>query len=195
MRRDNSGFSLIELIAAMAVLAVASVAILHFLNTSTTHYQKTNSEVEVQYEAQIATNQITDLLIDARKGVRYTYNMSNLILSDAAIADLSVITSKEVTVYNDDVYYILTWNKDDKKLYYTDYTYDSSTGTWNLTTDKVLMAEYIENFSMDMTNTAENGVVRLKLTFKRDNEYEVTQNVTIRNKVNVNPATLAEVYG
>ena len=186
MKRDNSGFSLVEIIAALAVLAVASVAILQFLNTSTIHYQKENSEVEVQYEAQVATNQITDLLIDAKKGVKYAYNGSNLILSDADITNMSLMTSKELTIENDDVRYVLTWVKADKKLYYSDYTYDSLTSAWVLGTDTVLMAEYVENFSVDLTNTATNGVVRLKLLFKRDREYEITQNVTIRNKVSVN---------
>ena len=194
MRKDNSGFSLIEIVAALAILAIASVAILRFLNTSTIHYQKENGEVEVQYEAQVATNQITDLLIDALKGVKYTYNSSNMILSDADIANPATVTSKEITIYNDGVYYILTWDKADKKLYYTDYIYNASTSTWNLSTDKALMAEYIESFSVDMTNTSTNGVVRLKLLFKRDKEYEITQNVTIRNKVKVNAATIAEVY-
>lgn len=176
MRRDNSGYSLIEIIAALAVLAIASVAILQFLNISTTHYQKENSEVEVQYEAQVATNQITDLLIDAKSNVKYTYNGSNLITSDVGIPSGTTLTSKELIIDNK---YKLTWNEADKKLYYHD-------GTMAPTDADVLMAEYVENFSVDLTNTATNGVVRLKLLFKRDREYEITQNVTIRNKVSVN---------
>lgn len=194
MKKDNSGFSLIELVAAIAILAVASIAIFQFLNTSAIHYQKENSEVELQYEAQVATNQITDFLIDANKGVKYSYDASTAILSDADIADLSAVTSKEITIYNDGIYYVLTWKKADKKLYYTDYIYDVDTDTWNLRTDEGLMAENVEDFAVDMTNTDKNGVVRIKALFKRDREYEVTQNVTIRNKVKVNAATIADNY-
>lgn len=194
MKKNNLGFSLVELVASIAILAIASVAILHFLNTSTTHYQKENSEVDVQYEAQIAANQITDFLIDAQKGVRYTYDAANAVLSDADIPNLSAISSKEITIYNKDVYYVLTWKKADRTLRYSDYTYDAMTNTWSLRTNTALMAEYVEDFAVDMTNTEQNGIVRFKLLLKKDSEYEVTQNVTIRNKVKVNAATMADVY-
>ncbi len=194
MKKNNLGFSLVELVASIAILAIASVAILHFLNTSTTHYQKENSEVDVQYEAQIAANQITDFLIDAQKGVRYTYDATNAVLSDADIPNLSAISSKEITIYNKDVYYVLTWKKADRTLRYSDYTYNATTSTWSLRTNTVLMAEYVEDFAVDMTNTEQNGIVRFKLLLKKDSEYEVTQNVTIRNKVKVNAATMADIY-
>ena len=176
MRRDNSGYSLIEVIAALAVLAVASVAILQFINISTTHYQKENSEVEVQYEAQVTINQINDLLIDAKSNVKYTYNGGTLVTSDALIPAGVTLTSKEFLIDNT---YKIIWKAADKKLYYRD-------GTMATTDDDVLMAEYVESFSVDLTNTAENGLVRLKLLFKRDREYDLSQNVTIRNKVTVN---------
>lgn len=178
MEKNNSGFSLVELIASLAVLAVASTAIMAFMSVALKNYTRGNEEATVQYEAQIATNQITNMLIEAKKGVSYAVGSETAYtLSDGGTTS----DEKYLFIYNTDGYIRLRWNgaADEKKIYYTEY---DSTGV-AAAPGEVLLAEYVENMSVDLTNLANNHKVRIILDFKNDKEYNVSQYVTLRNAI------------
>ena len=61
----NIGFSLVELIISIAILAVVSTAVGGAMYVSSRSYSRGSSEVAVQEEAQVASNLICDWLIDA----------------------------------------------------------------------------------------------------------------------------------
>ena len=42
MRKNDKGFSLIELLVAMAIMAIISVALVGFIKAGSTNYRKTN---------------------------------------------------------------------------------------------------------------------------------------------------------
>ena len=64
-RKNNKGFSLVEVICAVAILGVTSTAIGSAMIVSTQNYQRGNAEVDVQKEAQATTNLVGNLLVDA----------------------------------------------------------------------------------------------------------------------------------
>ena len=64
MMRNNKGFSLIELLIALAILSVAGVAIAGFVMNTSHSYSQTNKEVKLQYEQQLAVNQIRDMIVE-----------------------------------------------------------------------------------------------------------------------------------
>lgn len=191
---NNAGYSLVEVIVALAIVSIAAAAIFEFAIVSSKQYQKETLEAEVQYEAQLVMNQIQDLLIDASEGVAYAYSTSDggaqaLILSDDEIGAGVAANFKYLTVYNDDKYYVLKWDAGQEKIFYSKYNAADSA----LEEDDALMAEFVHSFSVDISQLEENHSVRLNVTFDNDREYQVTQNVTLRNKVVVNkPAS--EVY-
>lgn len=193
IKDDNAGFSLVELLVAIAIFSIVSIAFFEFLTVAIKHYQKETMEVEIQYEAQLAVNQLQDLMIDAKKGVSYTVNGITGIKSDADIVAGTTVNSKEVTIYNTDRYYIVKWNAADRELVYSEYKLESD-GTWTEVADEQLMAEYISEFSVDLSLYDRNGSVGIDALFEKDREYRVTQNVKLRNQVSVN-ATLADLYG
>lgn len=86
---DNKGFSLVELVVVMAIMGFLGLAVAGFIGTSSNQYKYASKEVDLQYEAQIAMNQIGDLLIDAQKGVKY---------ENGAVSPVSVETSGENSV-------------------------------------------------------------------------------------------------
>lgn len=192
MKKNNSGFSLIELVVSIAILAIVSAAIFEFVMVAIKHYQKETREVELQYEAQLAMNQLQDLLIDATKGVSYTVNGSTLIQSDGDIAGVAV-TSKEITIYNTERYYVVTWKADQEKLFYSEYSRQAD-GTWKTEADAVLMADYVNRFSADLTFFERNNSIGLDILFDNDKDYRVMQNVKLRNQVTLN-ASRADLYG
>ena len=69
MVRNQKGFSLVELVITMALLAMVSLAVSGFLSTGSRSYVNTNREIQVQKEAQLSINQMTDIIIDVEKGV------------------------------------------------------------------------------------------------------------------------------
>ena len=88
--KNHFGFTLIELVVAFAILGVASLAIGGFFVSSSRSYASSSSETGLQYEAQMALNQIEGKLIDATLGVNYNlYNGShNFVEADKTVANL-----------------------------------------------------------------------------------------------------------
>ena len=68
----NKGFSLVELVCAMAILAVLGTAISGVMLVSINSYRNGNNEVNVQEEIQLVCNQISDFLIDSTAEVAFT---------------------------------------------------------------------------------------------------------------------------
>lgn len=69
--KNNKGFSLVELIIAIAIMAIAGVAVFGFMSYSSRFYSRANKDVKLQYEQQIAVNQIRDIILETSKGIAY----------------------------------------------------------------------------------------------------------------------------
>lgn len=198
MRSNDKGFTLIEVVVTFAILSILTVAVYGFAIVASNTYQRQTKDVEVQYEAQLVTNQIHELAIDTGLAVSYSHdavtpgtidvNVANMGMSDA---DFTATATKELAIYNKDRYYVLQWVKADEKIYY--YEYEVVAGAFVCKVDKVLMAEYVKDFKVDLNNVEQNGNLSFDLTFHRSKDYLVSQNVKLRNKVVVNKS-LAELY-
>ncbi|MCM1209712.1 MAG: prepilin-type N-terminal cleavage/methylation domain-containing protein, partial [Ruminococcus sp.] len=72
---SNRGFTLIELIIAIAVLAFLMTAISSLMTSSLITNRKTQADIEVQTTAQETYNKITDALMQAKSVyiLGYTY--------------------------------------------------------------------------------------------------------------------------
>ena len=208
MKKENSGYSLVELITTLAILAIASVTIFGFMMLAVNNYSKGHNQVELSYESQIAANQITNLVMDTTRGIEYDYatdeatgeltdgTTATLIKSDSEIvlADATdSIKSKSLwLIYDENNKYQIIWKAEEKKIYLRQYTKsapaeDGST-TWDVEYDDVygVLAEYVEDFSFDISKAEDEHIVRMELKFKKDAEYCVIQNIALRNKVVIN---------
>lgn len=162
--RNQKGFSLVELIVAIAIMAVVGGAVVGFCLSGTNSYKNVSNEIDLQYEAQLVINQLEDLLVDSSKGIGY----------DSATNTLSI--------YNNEEAYDVVWNSTDSVVDLNRY---AKVGTDMVMQSSNLMAEYVTDFSVIIPteDKNKNQTVNLSMKFeKADKEYLVTKNITLRNK-------------
>lgn len=193
MRKNNKGLTLVELIIAIAILTIASIAIVSFMVTGTKSYASSSTDINLQYEAQLVTTQIQDLMVDATEGVNYWVedpgNPDNYrVVEEDDDAD---VDTKGID--------ILTWTKDEitggtalevcrirwykehadaagknhkNAIFYTTYTGDvveDADGKKTVTCgaikgdEDMLMGEYIDTFKADLSNLESRNSFKLTL--------------------------------
>ncbi|HAB61871.1 MAG TPA: hypothetical protein DCE48_14460, partial [Lachnospiraceae bacterium] len=64
---DERGFSLVEVVATVAILSFLIFAICTFMSTSSNLYKESSLEIDLQQEAQTTMNQLNDMLLSANK--------------------------------------------------------------------------------------------------------------------------------
>lgn len=75
IRNNNSGFTLIELIIAMAVLAFLMTAVGTLMGSSVLSHRKSKAEINVHTSAQATYNQISDSIMQAKEIVLIGYEV------------------------------------------------------------------------------------------------------------------------
>ena len=102
MQKQNRGFSLVELIIAIAILVIVTGAVCSFIIITSRNYANGNNDIGVQQEAQLAFNQISDVIIDARNSINYAGEDGSgnfvKVLSDSEFANTPEV--KKMIVYN-----------------------------------------------------------------------------------------------
>lgn len=213
MKRDQKGFTIVELLIAVAILSIVVASVCGFILVGSRSYAAGNSDISVQQEAQLALNQMSDVVIDTTRSVNYAgYDASGspvYALKDAEFAftpeDKSLVMYNGVLVKNPsggpDIIedgngnknYHFYWDKSEETLFYAEV--DATTGSAPIFGDTsyewVTLASHVTDFSVDLSQVQEKRVVMLALTFVDGvKEYVTSNNVTIRNKVGVNDAEL-----
>ena len=176
MTRNNKGFSLIELIVAIAILAVAGVAIFGFVVNTSNSYSQTNKEVKLQYEQQLAVNQIRDMIVESDKGIYFDAASKSLALYGAVKKDNAGVKSYPVTV--------IRFMQPDGKMYFgtKDFSSVSEITFAEVSTSK-LLSENVKEFNVDLTKVKKDKV-QFQVTFiVGDKEQKVTETVALRNRL------------
>lgn len=205
MNHKNQGFSILELLVAVAILAIVSVMVFGFMNSGMISYTKNNNSMNLQQEAQLAMDQIQEVLIDATSGVNYYINNSYEAENDDCILPSGeAVSSKTICVYNREenggteyrTCSEISWEESSRELYYTVYEMEEKilpNGTKTLekklpaVEDKSLLAEHVTDFAADLTKARTEHKVELKLGFQVKNQtFHTKKTVTLRNQVAVN---------
>ena len=205
-----------ELLIAVAILSIVVASVCGFILVGSNSYATANSDINVQQSAQLALNQMSDVLIDTTRSVNYigfdeSGSTSEKVLKDAEFSftpkNKSLIMYNGVAVVNpgggsdpiieegngNNKNYHFYWDKDAETLFYAENNATPGVAPkWgDSSVDWVELAAHVTDFSVDLTQVEEKRVVMLALTFKDGKkEYVTSNNVTIRNKVGVNDAAL-----
>lgn len=138
----NKGFTLIEMIVTVAIIAIFSGVVLTFISTGSGVYRNTFSNSKVQMETQETFDKIEDLIIDANRSLYYANGsgsnigteIQNDIKEKGGINSTGSKTFISCNEYeNNDgtsqyIYDVLDWQASDGKIYYSrrEYTAQSS---------------------------------------------------------------------
>ena len=207
---NSSGFSLVELIIAIAILGIVGTIIMFFVSSGTKQYSKTGNSVKLQNEAQLAMDLIQELVIDATDGVSYEVN-GTLVTGEA----VSSTDEKRLLIYNKETAATVSggavstqysclevkWVPAEQKLYYAQYDLEkpdsllSSTWTWTDVVVNDLLAEYVTDFSIDLSKLETNHMVSVEMDFQVGNEtFHAQKNINVRNSVVVNGEQESDIY-
>lgn len=135
MNRENRGFTLVELIVTVAIIAIFSGIVLSVIGTGANSYRKTSSTAKAQMETQEIMNQIQDTIIDVNRSVYYSYRdeTDNEIRDDIDWgADLQskaffACSASEKDIEKGEYSYScdeIEWDSEEQKLYYTCWGWD-----------------------------------------------------------------------
>lgn len=158
MKQKNKGFTLIELIVTIAIIAIFSGVVLTVVGTGARSYRTTSSNAKVQMETQDVMDQIQNIIIDVNRSVYYTYgdamnsSVGDLVSNDidsngdasgtAMSKTFMACSGKESSdsAESGDQEYdyscdVIMWNKQEQKLYYACRTWKGTESVKNKTTD------------------------------------------------------------
>ena len=201
IRRENKGFSLVELIITIAIFSVVGVTLGAFLLSSSRAYSINANELDIQEEAQLVANQLQEMILDTPIAISYKYSgvddAGNLIDTFDVPVDMADVDQTNLYIYGVDYYYHIYWNKEEQKLYFVDYQKGPTGFAPNdMDATGVVLGEYISDFFVDMSKVNSDRIVSFSIVFKKpgsERDYLVSKTVALRNNISANRET-TEVY-
>ena len=133
-RLNNSGLTLIELIIAIAIIAIFSGVVLTYITSSSNFYRNTSSNSKVQMETQETFDKIEDMIINANRGIYYGYGRNNPITYDDIKSNNKVNSTQDkiFVVYESQKDNLDIQSIDDEELQTNDDTNDIQTFSSNI---------------------------------------------------------------
>lgn len=178
IKKDQRGFTMIELLTAIAILAILAGSVIFIMNSSSKTYSKLSVEAQLQSEAQMVANMITELAIDSSNAVNSateTYNQNY----DETEGKILVLESTLNSVKKQ---YVIGKKQGEEKLYLAERTYDASSSTWG-SLSEALLGEYITDFTVDTSRVEKENVLMFTLSYtKNGRTYDGNYQVLMRNR-------------
>ena len=98
--KNNRGFTLIEMIVTVAIIAIFSGVVLKFMTTGSNIFRGTSNSAEVQMETQNTFDKIEDMIINTNRGFYYGYGYNSPINYDDIDSSITSSGSKIFAVYS-----------------------------------------------------------------------------------------------
>ena len=202
MKLNNKGFSLVEILVAVAISTIVFGAITALIIFASNSSQKTNARVTLQNEAKDAVNHMEAYIIEAQSVVWDSTNNALVLIKDSedakniatGIESLSNIGPK-ISVFSTSKKTFAYWyDASSKKLFFGECrtmtsdqtnTVDLSAGGALPTDNMYLLADHVEDFTCKLVKNPKSGKYTVNFTVDfKDNvsEYSLDKCVYLRNQ-------------
>ncbi len=186
MRKNNKGFSLVELIVAFAIIAIAGTAVYGLMSAGTNHFTRTGNDVGLQYEQQVVVNRLRDVLLESSDALSYDDSAKELVVYSQE--DMGPTAPGALT--HEYKYRVTKIYLEDTLLKYVSVIYDdiADVTAVGLAADDTnpnmgLFGEEVKDVSFDLSKLDE-GKIGFTLTFESDGKEIISdQIVSLRNRV------------
>ena len=166
--KNNKGYTLVELLIAMAIFAVVMAEVCNMMQQSSKLYLNGTYEIDLQTEAQQIVQQMEELLIDANVSVNVLPNAVGLSVND-------------IEIVNHDVTYLIQYTQPNPSVSYGD-IYLTVTGA--STAPNALMGEYVESLSLNMAEYETASKITLEIALRNDKyTYTTSKDIYLRNDI------------
>lgn len=182
MKRNNKGYSLIELVMTLAIFSIIMVAIILMMRTTIASYKEGYFETSLQEEAQVVANQVADVLVDATvysdTGDTYSYDDYGNVTGVAGKTYSFV--GPDATIGSNAV--VLSSTGNELKL------------NGHLLTDQLATNGFeitgLNRRATDDTTTVYDNSATVKITIDSDGrQYTATKDIYFRNQIEYNDTT------
>lgn len=210
-RLNNSGLTLIELIVAIAIIAIFSGVVLTYITSSSNFYRNTSSNSKVQMETQETFDKLEDMIINANRNLAYgtldgqpiendikrnnhsTSNSSKIFLVSSGVDSEEPEPSSEdesdartnQTEREDetDRQYII-WNCTMGEIRYIHS--EKQNNNWVNKSSGEILATGVIDFRADISKAVSNKIVNFQLTTENGTKkVQTLHSVSLRNELGV----------
>lgn len=182
IKKNNKGLTLIELIVAMAIFAIAGIAISAFIVFATRNFATSNTNVKLQYEQQIVVNRVRDMVLETSRGLNFnetdnkllvmsdnpdtTFDSNGKPINPCLITEIRLDAEAEI-LYTASIPVGKEFKLSDGLSF----------------TNEVAISDNVSKFSLNIDDL-ENGKVTLNIAFiVGDHEVEVNPVIALRNMI------------
>lgn len=193
-QQKNGGFTLVEMIVAVAITAVFSAVVLTAVAAGSRLYRSISGSTRVQMDTQELTDSVEKLIVNAGESIYYAYGFGKS--PGAPISDdidgstdgdrtlLLCSIQKNKGGAGIRVVDVLDWRESEQKLYYSRQEITAA-GT-SMLTEPSVYGEGVREFHVDVSRADSDGIIRFQLiTENLGKKFRMLHTVDLRNPVKI----------
>lgn len=193
-QQKNGGFTLVEMIVAVAITAVFSAVVLTAVAAGSRLYRSISGSTRVQMDTQELTDSVEKLIVNAGESIYYAYgsgkspgapisdDIDGSTDGDRTLLLCSIQKNKGGAGIR--VVDVLDWRESEQKLYYS--RQEITAAGISMLTESSVYGEGVREFHVDVSRADSDGIIRFQLiTENLGKKLRTLHTVDLRNPVKI----------